>query len=412
MIESGSSAQGAIDVGHTPSIAHERGALPSDWRLCTLGELETSGDIRLFRGKIISQRDINRNPGDYPIYSSSVHSNGLFGRYGDYMFDEELITWSVDGGGDFFFRPKHRFSVTNVCGYMRIHTSDIDYRFLAFQLQQMHSSKSFDYTLKAHPSVIRDSYAVPLPPIAEQRAIAEALSDVDGLLGALEALIAKKRAIKRAAMQQLLTGTTRLPGFTGDWETKRLGELAAIRNQKVLPAMVDPETPCVELEHIGQGDGRLLDYSTARCSSSTKYRFLAGDVLFGRLRPYLRKFWHAGWNGICTTEIWPLAVDPKQVLSGFLRAVVEMDRFIDTASVSYGTHMPRADWGVVQNFEVHLPSVIEQAAIATVISDMDAEIAAIGTRRDKTCAVKKGMMQQLLTGRVRLVEPSPEEASP
>jgi type I restriction enzyme S subunit len=251
---------------------------------------------------------------------------------------------------------------------------------------------------------------VPIPSKLEQRAIAEALSDMDGLLGALEALIAKKRSIKQAAMRQLLTGKTRLPGFNGEWETKRLGKFAAIRNQKVLPAELDPETPCVELEHIGQGDGRLFDCSTARYSSSTKYRFLAGDVLFGRLRPYLRKFWHAEWRGVCTTEIWPLVVDSKQAASGFLRAVVETDRFVDTASVSYGTHMPRADWGVMQNFEVRLPSVEEQTAIASDLSDMDAEIAALEARRDKTRAIKQGMMQQLLTGRVRLVTPTHAEA--
>ena len=75
------------------------------------------------------------------------------------------------------------------------------------------------------------NFPVMLPPIPEQRAIAEALSDVDGLINALEALIAKKRAIKQATMQQLLTGKTRLPGFSGTWETKRLGEIAHIENR-------------------------------------------------------------------------------------------------------------------------------------------------------------------------------------
>jgi len=76
------------------------------------------------------------------------------------MFDEELITWSVDGGGNFFYRPKHRFSVTNVCGYMRVDTTKINYAFLAVQLQLLHGRLFFDYTLKAHPSIIRKAYAV------------------------------------------------------------------------------------------------------------------------------------------------------------------------------------------------------------------------------------------------------------
>ncbi len=252
--------------------------------------------------------------------------------------------------------------------------------------------------------ILKAVYVV-LPPLSEQRAIAEALSDVDGLLAALEELIAKKRAIKQAAMQQLLTGKTRLPGFSGEWETKRLGEFVSIRNHKILPSNVPLDTPCVELDHIEQGSGRLLGCSTAQHSTSSKYRFFVGDVLFGRLRSYLRKFWLSDRDGICTTEIWPLMTDPHQADSGFLHAIVQSDQFIEAASISYGTHMPRADWGVMQNFEVHLPQVKEQFALATVLSDMDAEIAALEQRRDKTRAVKQSMMQQLLTGRIRLVQP-------
>lgn len=181
-----------------------------DWRQTTIGELEKRGDVALFRGKVISQKDINEIPGNYPIYSSSVQSSGLFGHYGEYMFDEELITWSVDGGGHFFYRPKHRFSATNVCGYLRIRTKQIDYRFLAFQLQLIHSRLTFDYTSKAHPSIIRGAYTVSLPQISEQRAIATVLSDMDAEILALEARRDKARDLKRGMMQQLLTGRVRL----------------------------------------------------------------------------------------------------------------------------------------------------------------------------------------------------------
>ena len=251
---------------------------------------------------------------------------------------------------------------------------------------------------------------VPSPTLPEQRAIAGALSDADSLIAALDKLIAKKRHIKQAATQQLLTGRTRLPGFSGEWEVKRLGEFASIRNSKVLPSNVDLDTPCVELEHIGQGDGRLLKCATARYSTSSKYRFFSSDVLFGRLRSYLRKFWLADRDGICTTEIWPLIAEKKQAVSGFLHAIVQTDRFIEAAGISYGTHMPRADWSVMQNFEVHLPRVDEQKAITSVLSDMDAEIAALERHRDKTKQIKQGMMQQLLTGRIRLVSPPETEA--
>ena len=97
--------------------------------------------------------------------------------------------------------------------------------------------------------------------------------------------------------------------------------------------------------------------------------------------------------------------DSQHADSGFLHAIVQSDRFIDTASISYGTHMPRTDWGVMRNFEVRLPRVREQQAIAAVLSDMDAEIAALETRRNKTHDLKQAMMQELLTGKTRLVQP-------
>ena len=247
------------------------------------------------------------------------------------------------------------------------------------------------------------SIAVPFPEIGEQRAIATVLSDTDKLIGSLETLISKKRAIKKATMQQLLTGKTRLPGFSDTWETKQIGEIVSIRNQKIVPSDVCRDTPCVELDCIGQDDGRLLRYSKAQHSKSTKYRFFSGDVLFGRLRSYLRKYWHADRDGVCTTEIWPLMVNPHEVDSGFLYLVVQSDRFIKAATISYGTHMPRADWNVIDPLTIYLPPLLEQKAIAGVLSDMDSAIAALELRREKTRHVKRGMMQVLLTGRVRLI---------
>jgi len=83
--------------------------------------------------------------------------------------------------------------------------------------------------------------------------------------------------------------------------------------------------------------------------------------------------------------------------------LVTTDWFIEMASIAYGTHMPRSDWSLVKNYEVNLPQRKEQTAIAAVLSDMDAELAALDARRDKTRTLKQGMMQELLTGRIRLV---------
>ena len=190
--------------------------------------------------------------------------------------------------------------------------------------------------------------------------------------------------------------------FSGEWEIKRLGEIASIRNQKVLPSNINANTPCVELEHIGSGNGQLLERATVENSTSSKYRFFAGDVLFGRLRSYLRKFWLADEGGVCTTEIWPLMADAKQLDSEFLHAIVQSDQFFAMANISYGTHMPRTDWGVMRNFPVMLPTLSEQRAIAEALSDVDGLLNALDALIAKKRAIKQATMQQLLTGKTRL----------
>ena len=350
--------------------------------------------------------------GDYPFFVRSQQVE----RINTYSYEGEAVLTAGDGvgTGKVFHYINGRFDVHQRVYRISDFSDRLNGRYFFYQFKTRFYDRIMSMTAKSSVDSVRmemiAGMQIPLPPLPEQRAIAAALSDVDGLIGALDALIEKKRAIKQAAMQQLLTGKTRLPGFAGEWETKWLGEVASIRNQKTLPSNVDPDTLCVELEHIGQGSGRLLEVSTARNSTSSKYRFFTGDVLFGRLRSYLRKFWHADRDGICTTEIWPLVVDASQADSGFLYSIVQSDRFVEAASISYGTHMPRADWNVMKNFEVCLPPLPEQRAIATVLSDMDAEIAALERRREKAKQIKQGMMQQLLAGHIRLVEP-PETAA-
>jgi type I restriction enzyme S subunit len=395
------------------------GVIPEGWTCSSVGDVaKIKGGKRLPPGFLLTDtptphpyiRVSDMFPGGVTLHGVLYVPEEAFRAIKDYRIFSEDVFISVAGTlGIVGVVPRELdgASLTENADRITELACDRDYLLYWLMSQPIQHTIESIRTVGAQPKLALGriaTFLMALPSgLDEQRAIARALSDVDGLIGALEKLTAKKRAIKQAAMQQLLTGRTRLPGFSGKWETKRLADFAPIRNLKVLPSNVDPDTPCVELEHIGQGDGRLLACSTARYSSSSKYRFFSGDVLFGRLRSYLRKFWHADRDGICTTEIWPLVVDPEQASSGFLHAIVQTNRFIEAASISYGTHMPRADWGVMRNFEVCLPRVDEQQAIASVLSDMDAEIAALERRRDKAKAIKQGMMQQLLTGRVRLV---------
>ena len=133
-------------------------------KLCDLVENKS---LQLNRGNIIP-----KHPKDdvykYPVYSSSVQKDGLMGYSDYYMFDKELITWSIDGGGDIFFREKHKFCVTNVCGILQLDTNKFSYRFVAEALKYQHSKMTFDYQTKAHPSVIEKLYALPEIELNEQ----------------------------------------------------------------------------------------------------------------------------------------------------------------------------------------------------------------------------------------------------
>lgn len=245
---------------------------------------------------------------------------------------------------------------------------------------------------------------VPLPPTkAEQEAIADALSDADALIESLERLLAKKRQLKQGTMQELLAGKRRLPGSSGEWEVKAFGEVARPRKERIDPRRTGPKEFCIELEHIEQATGRLVGHAAISEDSSLKSVFHEGDVLFGKLRAYLRKYWLANREGVCSTEIWVLVAKQSIVIAQFLFQLVKLDRFIEAASSAYGTHMPRSDWNVVKNFEIRLPTPSEQVAIATILSDMDAEIAALEEKLAKARRIKQGMMQELLTGRIRLV---------
>jgi type I restriction enzyme, S subunit len=245
---------------------------------------------------------------------------------------------------------------------------------------------------------------VQCPTLPEQEAIAEVLSKADALIDCLERLIAKKRLLKKGVMQQLLIGEKRLPGFAGKWGVTRFGDVVTQRNERIDPRKNGTQEFCIELEHIGSATGSLLGSASVGEHSSLKSVFRAGDVLFGKLRAYLRKYWWADRPGVCSTEIWVLLSRENLIHAGFLFQVVQTDRFIEAASSSYGTHMPRSDWNVVKNFEMPLPATLaEQEAIAEVLSAMDAEIALLEAQLAKYRQLKQGLMQKLLTGRIRLI---------
>jgi type I restriction enzyme S subunit len=235
-------------------------------------------------------------------------------------------------------------------------------------------------------------FLIPLPPLSEQRAVADALSDVDALLGALNRLISKKRDIKQAAMQELLTGKKRLPGFNGKWEVMRLGGVCG----KITTGKLDANAMVT--------DG---DYPFFTCARENywidKYAFDYEALLVsgnGANVGYVH-YYNGKFNAYQRTYVISEFTANVQFIKTFLVRNIQ-DRI--RVEVNAG-NTPYITMGTLTEMEITLPpSLVEQSAIAEVLSDMDTELAALEQRREKTRSLKQGMMQELLTGRTRLIE--------
>jgi type I restriction enzyme, S subunit len=260
-----------------------------------------------------------------------------------------------------------------------------------------------------------NSIQIPLPPLSEQRCIATALSDVDTLLDALDRLFAKKLDLKQAAMQQLLNGKTRLPGFTGRWAMKTLGDVATIRDgTHQTPKYVASGVPFYSVEHVTSGD-----FANTKFISDAEHRLLTksvkiekGDILMTRI----------GSIGDCKLIDWDadasfyVSLALLKIRSGYSAAFIS--HYSKSASFknevelhSLPSAIPKKiNLGPISSIKIKIPSLPEQTAIAAVLTDMDAELTALEQRRVKTRALKQAMMQELLTGKTRLVSPEVSHA--
>ena len=273
-------------------------------------------------------------------------------------------------------------------------------------------------------------YSIPVPSVEEQTAIANALSDMDALLGSLEALIAKKQAIKTATMQQLLTGRTRLPQFANhpdgspkdyktselgeipvDWEIVPFGSLFDSKSTQRKKLAEDEEVSFVGMQDVSESakliQSQQLAYSEIK--SGLTY-FDRGDVLVAKITPCFE-------NGKgCHTEELKTEVGFGSTEFHVLKANQSADSWfiyfwttqadfrmkLESEMVGSAGHR-RVPLSAITAFTIPAPSCRkEQTAIATMLSDMDEEIQALEQRLAKTRDLKQGMMQQLLTGKIRL----------
>ena len=409
------------------------GVIPQDWQVSTIG-----AEFRVQLGKMLDAAKNAGVPKPYignrsvqwgqidvcdidtvPMTSADLQRFRL--RQGDLLVCEggeigRAAIWDEPIPECYYQKALHRLRPTRSYD-----------RYLIMSLLQLWASTGYlanyvTQTSIAHlPKDKLEIVPLPVPPPDEQRAIAEALSDVDELLGSLEKLIAKKRAIKQAVMQQLLTGKTRLPGFKGAWETRRLGDiftcLPTANNPRAdlraygeigyvhygdVHAHAQPVLNCAYYDfpridksridnpaHLQDGDLVMVDASEdlEDVGKSIEVREVAGKIVVAGLHTILCRgnpdYWAMGFKAYL------------QFIPAFKSALIRMATGISVYAISKKQ---------LADIELSLPSILEQEGIVSVLSDMDAEIAALESRRDKTRAIKQGMMQQLLTGRVRLVK--------
>jgi type I restriction enzyme S subunit len=249
---------------------------------------------------------------------------------------------------------------------------------------------------------------IPIPPRAEQIKIASALSDVDALLDALDLLISKKKFLKKAAMQQLLSGVTKLSGYSGEWAVRKLRDLANLIRENVIPAD-EPEKIYFHYSLPAFDHDRMPTIEPGSAIGSNKFRVPKDAVLVSKLNPRIPRVWcpsDISEDAVASTEF--LILTPKKgVIKDFLYVACSSILFSEKmelgATGTTGSHQ-RISPSDAMDIEIIMPTDIsEQAAIAEVFKKMDLDIDALTKRRNKTVILKQGMMQELLTGKTRLI---------
>jgi type I restriction enzyme S subunit len=369
----------------------EVGVIPEEWALKPLGDV---ADFLDGRRRPVKDSDRAKMRGDIPYYGAS----GIVDYVNDYLFDEDLILLGEDGENILSRNCRLAFKISGK-SWVNNHAHVLRPRAgmaLDYLVEFLESRDYEQYnTGTAQPKLNKQACSgIPVlcPPLPEQRSIAAALSDVDALLGGLNRLIAKKRDLKQAAMQQLLTGLTRLPGFSGEWEVKRLGDVAHIKtgSRNNEDKAEDGEYPFFVRSEVVE---RINSYS-----HDCEAILVPGEGRIGEIFHYINGRFDVHQRVYAITRFKP------GVAGKFVQLYMAMNFGPWAMQNTVKATVDSLRLPTFQAFELLVPPTSgEQTAIAAILSDMDAELAALEARRDKTHALKQAMMQELLTGSIRLV---------
>ena len=421
----------------------EIGEIPADWDTSTIASFATveTGN-RNTQDKCAS--------GLYPFYVRSP----IVERIDDYGYDTEGVITVGDGvgTGKVFHYVNGKFALHQRCYLISNFREDIWPRYFYTIFSTRFFDRVMQMTAKSSVDSVRremiTGMEIPIPPLAEQKAIAEALSEVDALIAAQQELIEKKRAIKQGAMQELLTGKKRLPGFGGkcrqesletedfnaeaqrrrgseckmtevglipmDWEVKRLGKIGesirgvGFRPEQTSHTLIPNSTMLLRANNIQNNQIACQDvvYVMNECIADYQ-QLIEGDVLICSA--------NGSRNLVGKAAIWS---KESSATFGAFMAVFRCAKGVDSCFVGYlfqskryrmqlddiltGSAINNLNAKDIDELKFAFPSLAEQKAIAEVLSDMDAEISELKAQKAKFESIKQGLMQELLTGKIRL----------
>ena len=390
----------------------EVGVVPEDWELEFVENL-----AHLSTGGRNTQDHVD--DGQYPFFVRSQTVE----RINSYSFDGEAVLTAGDGvgTGKVFHYVNGKFDMHQRVYRISDFSSRINGYFFYLYFSGHFYGRIMQMTAKSSvDSVRREMIArmlIPFPPtLAEQEAIAGVLSDADTLIESLEQLLTKKRQIKKGSMQELLTGKTRLLGFSGEWEVIRLGDESDLITKGTTPTslgrnFIKQGINFVKVESLTE-DGTILPEMLAAVDEETHHllkrsQLRKNDILFSIAGAL-------GRTAIVNAALLPantnqalaiIRLKPQSCLRhSFILKYLSGPQIL-TYITAINVQAAQANLSLedIRSFEVPAPSAAEQTAIGTILSDMDAEIAALEAKLSKARQLKQGMMQELLTGRIRLI---------
>lgn len=274
-----------------------------------------------------------------------------------------------------------------------------------FLYQLLHTTPFVNTAMKwstgtSYPAISSfDLVKIPIscPTLPEQEKIASFLSAVDKKIQQLTARKELLEQYKKGVMQKIFSQEIRFTDDNGkdypDWEKKDFGEMVKKTKTKYNPVTDDGDFPCIEMESIAKENGILLEVFSSKKQKSIKNKFKNGDILFGKLRPNLKKYLIAPFDGVCSSEIWVLT--GINVLNDYLFALIQTNRFYRISNVTSGSKMPRSDWDYISTSPFTFPTIPEQQKIASFLSSIDKKIESVQSQITQTQTFKKGLLQQL-----------------